>query len=229
MLSTIRPVYHHATTLRVGATLALLSFLTVPVSAQIVGGRPETLYTFDGAAAIDQLGQSVAGAGDVNQDGFDDVIVGAELADPGGVNVAGSAYVSGHDPFLIPSTLEVSAGLGEIITYQLRFPIEVANANYILMISASGRGPFEISGLQIPLTLDFVVAHTFFYDIGSPVGQSGFRASLNGEGNATAFLQFPPGFLSGLIGFEFQFAAIAYQPGFLPELSSAARPLKVVF
>ncbi len=48
--------------------------------------------TFTGAAAGDDLGFSVAGAGDVNGDGYDDVIAGAPLADTGGSN-AGAAYV----------------------------------------------------------------------------------------------------------------------------------------
>ena len=51
------------------------------------------LYQKDGAAAGDLLGYSVAGAGDVNGDGYDDLIVGARDADPGGLDRAGSAYV----------------------------------------------------------------------------------------------------------------------------------------
>jgi hypothetical protein len=48
--------------------------------------------TLTGAAALDQFGNSVSGAGDVNGDGHGDVIVGAYLNDAGGVN-AGRAYV----------------------------------------------------------------------------------------------------------------------------------------
>jgi hypothetical protein len=48
--------------------------------------------TLTGAAANDSFGHSVSGAGDVNGDGYADVIVGAELNDAGGSN-AGRAYV----------------------------------------------------------------------------------------------------------------------------------------
>ncbi|RMF18137.1 MAG: hypothetical protein D6761_03215 [Candidatus Dadabacteria bacterium] len=46
----------------------------------------------DGEGAIDNFGRSVAGAGDVNGDGYADVIIGAPLHDTGGNN-AGRVYV----------------------------------------------------------------------------------------------------------------------------------------
>jgi FG-GAP repeat len=49
-------------------------------------------FRIDGAAAGDRAGSTVAVA-DVNGDGRDDVVVGAELADGGGRNEAGSVYV----------------------------------------------------------------------------------------------------------------------------------------
>jgi hypothetical protein len=48
--------------------------------------------TLTGAAAGDNFGQVVSTAGDVNKDGYDDVIVGAPLNDDGG-SEAGSAYI----------------------------------------------------------------------------------------------------------------------------------------
>ena len=50
-------------------------------------------FRIDGINADDQSGFSVSGAGDVNGDGFDDIIVGARLADPDGRTLAGESYV----------------------------------------------------------------------------------------------------------------------------------------
>jgi hypothetical protein len=52
-----------------------------------------TGFRIDGIAANDQSGISVSGAGDVNGDGFDDLVIGARYADPGGVSNAGQTYV----------------------------------------------------------------------------------------------------------------------------------------
>ncbi len=53
---------------------------------------PTDGFMVQGDATDDTLGVSVSGAGDVNGDGFDDLIIGAEQGDDGGDN-AGEAYV----------------------------------------------------------------------------------------------------------------------------------------
>ncbi|MCH7690741.1 MAG: FG-GAP repeat protein [candidate division Zixibacteria bacterium] len=56
------------------------------------GSSGDTLNVFTGEVTRDAFGFSVASAGDVNDDGFDDIIVGAHGNDAGG-SFAGRAYV----------------------------------------------------------------------------------------------------------------------------------------
>ncbi|MCA9771864.1 MAG: FG-GAP repeat protein, partial [Myxococcales bacterium] len=48
------------------------------------GSTRAVLYTFNGAALLDRFGAGAAGAGDVDNDGYDDVIVGAPRSGTGG-------------------------------------------------------------------------------------------------------------------------------------------------
>jgi len=72
-------------------------------------------FAINGIAANDWSGLSVSSAGDVNGDGFDDLIIGAFLADPNGLSDAGQSYVvfgsnSGFGAGLDLSTLDGSNG-----------------------------------------------------------------------------------------------------------------------
>jgi len=72
-------------------------------------------FAINGSAAFGDLGMSVSGAGDVNGDGFADVIVGAPYADVDGNNAAGHAYVlfgksTGFAPSLDVSSLDGTNG-----------------------------------------------------------------------------------------------------------------------
>jgi hypothetical protein len=73
----------------------------IPGTDQAFGGEDGSGRTFIsisqslpiyGAARLDHAGRSVSSAGDVNGDGFDDLIVGAPLSDDGGTD-GGAAYV----------------------------------------------------------------------------------------------------------------------------------------
>ena len=67
------------------------------------GGFPSTLdlstldgtngFVLIGEAPLDRFGISVSEAGDINDDGFDDLIIGAHLADPSGTPGGGRSYV----------------------------------------------------------------------------------------------------------------------------------------
>lgn len=77
-------------------------------------------YTFSGETTSDYFGRSVSSAGDFNNDGFDDLIVGAHHNDAGG-NEAGRAYIfSGKDGITL---LEIT---GSQALGKLGFSVSVA-------------------------------------------------------------------------------------------------------
>ena len=57
------------------------------------GGDGTDGFVLEGIDPDDRSGQSVSSAGDVNGDGFDDLLIGATYGDPGGVTDAGETYV----------------------------------------------------------------------------------------------------------------------------------------
>ena len=67
-------------------------------SARVLSGSDgSVLYTFNGDDAGDQFGQSVSGAGDVNGDGFADLIVGAPHDGNNGYHSGSARVLSGSD------------------------------------------------------------------------------------------------------------------------------------
>ena len=50
-------------------------------------------FAMRGINAGDEAGYSVSAAGDVNNDGYADILIGAHAADPGGVSDAGETYL----------------------------------------------------------------------------------------------------------------------------------------
>ncbi len=80
-------------------------------SARVFSGLDgSVLYTFDGDSARDQFGTSVSGAGDVNADGFADLIVGARGDDNNAFNAGSARVLSGVDGSVLYTLDGDSAG-----------------------------------------------------------------------------------------------------------------------
>ena len=72
-------------------------------------------FVLTGIDAVDRSGFSVSGAGDVNGDGLDDLVIGALLADQAGTNAEGETYVvfgrsSGFGSSIALSSLDGTTG-----------------------------------------------------------------------------------------------------------------------
>lgn len=96
-------------------------------------------YVIQGIDADDESGFAVSGAGDVNGDGFADVIVGARGGDPNGREDAGESYVVFGKTDSTPVDLSVLANAG----IQIDGAAPSNNAGY----SVSGSGDFNGDGL----------------------------------------------------------------------------------
>jgi hypothetical protein len=68
-------------------------------------------FTIEGAMTGDQLGISVSGAGDFNNDGIDDLIIGANWADPNATDKAGISYILYGKKDGFASTLDLTTDL----------------------------------------------------------------------------------------------------------------------
>ncbi|MEZ5471146.1 MAG: integrin alpha [Marinicella sp.] len=77
-----------------------------PLNLSTLGG--DTGFKVNGESAEDYSGASVSAAGDINGDGFDDLIIGASGADPNGEAEAGSSYVVFGSDTAFPNPFNLS-------------------------------------------------------------------------------------------------------------------------
>jgi hypothetical protein len=100
-------------------------------------------FRIDGGAAGDSSGTSVSVAGDINDDGIDDLVIGADRADPNGASTAGSSFVvfgraTGFGAVIALSNLDGSNG----------FRIDGATANDRSGSSVNAAGDINGDGVD---------------------------------------------------------------------------------
>ena len=136
-----------------------------------------TGFRLDGIDASDESGRSVSSAGDVNGDGFDDLLIGARYGDPNGDSNAGESYVvfgksSGFAAALDLSTLDGTTG----------FRIDGIDADDQSGRSVSSAGDVNGDGFD-----DLLIGAIYGSSNGSATGESyvvfgkssGFAATLD--------------------------------------------------
>ncbi len=144
-------------------------------------------FRANGAAASEAAGYAVSGAGDVNGDGYDDILIGAPYADPNGVDSGQSYIVFGGTEMLDPVELSALNGTNGFaingISADDGAGVSVGRAGDVdgdgfgdILIGASGadpHGPFSgqsyvvYGGSALPGTVELSALN----------GTSGFRAN----------------------------------------------------
>ena len=123
-------------------------------------------FRVDGVAASDEIGRAVSGVGDINGDGFDDLLFGAWRADPNGNVVSGSSYVVFGQNTSFAATILLSS-------------LDGANG-----FRLDGVEPYDRSGIAISGAGDFNGDGFDDLVIGA------HRASPNGERSGSSYVVF---------------------------------------
>ncbi|PXX16588.1 FG-GAP repeat protein [Nitrosomonas ureae] len=155
-------------------------------------------FRLDGVTRLNVLGFSVSTAGDVNGDGFDDLIVGAYRAEPNG-EYSGSSYVvfgkvSGFSAAMDLSSLDGSNGFRLDGTANDSSGWSVSNAGDVngdglndLIIGAFGADPDGYSTGSSYVVFGKTAGFSAAMDLSSLDGSNGFRLDGVGESDFSGF------------------------------------------
>jgi glycosylphosphatidylinositol phospholipase D len=155
----------------------------------------EADLTIQGAAVNDNSGTAVSGAGDVNGDGIDDLIIGASYADPNGRFAAGASFVVFGSDQGFPATIDLATDADLIIQGATEYDsagFSVSGAGDVdgdgiddLIIGAPGAGASYVvfgSDQGFPATIDLATDADLVMtgdNAGFSVGGAG---DVNGDG-----------------------------------------------
>ncbi len=156
-------------------------------SARVFSGLDGTiLYTFHGDSAGDFFGKAVSGAGDVNGDGFADLIVGAQEDDDNGPNSGSARIYSGFDGSILHTF--VGNGAGDAFGFSVSGAGDVdadGRADVIVGANADAPNGFASGSAWVYSGSDGSLIHGFLGD--DAFDNFGYAVSGAGDVNGDGF------------------------------------------
>lgn len=182
------------------------------------GATGELIHSIEGSQSYSAIGYMVSSVGDLDQDGYEDVVINRS-------NYALDKWVDAFSfhPFLRSDLPTASVSVGGTAHLELDFP-DAAAYEYKVLFSKTGNST-SVYGVEIPLTQDYLTVDS--YRGNYPMPTTNLHGALGPNGDATASFIVPAGLPSAMVGQTFWLAAIAAQPGQLPEYSSIAIALEI--
>ncbi len=155
-------------------------------SARVYSGLDGSeLYVFYGVNSQDLAGYSVSGLGDVNQDGYDDVIVGVVFDDTAGNNAGAARVYSGFDGTVIYTFYGAQADI--LFGYSVDGPGDINNDGYVDMI-VGARDENNTGSATVFSGMDGSVLFKFFGDAAND--KFGAAVSAAGDVNRDGYRDF---------------------------------------
>ena len=179
-----------------------------PGAARIFSSRDGTLlHVFRGKAgrAI-RVGTSVLGVGDLDGNGLDEVLIGSKSWAGGGI-ANGVWQTHGLQSYLNISPQTISASAGGTLTFDLDFPDEMANQDYMILASNDAPGRTGFYSVQIPLARNPFLNRMV---LAPPAWLSGANGTLDAFGNATATATLTPGLAAPFANRTIRFSAVTF-------------------
>lgn len=219
---------------------SLLALLSAPLS-QVVGGNNEQLHHWIGSASVSAFGYAVAPAGDVNSDGYNDVLIGEPFYDAGAVTDKGAFRVaSGLDGSLLfrmtgsANILKLGASLANagdvngdgIADFIVGAPTSTAGgtergavllfsgSDFSLIRSHEGLNDFEQFGHAVSTIGDLNRDGYADYAVGSPLASNTFGTVHLYSGIDGALLQKLTGGITHQLGYSVAAAGDVNADGF---------------